>query len=171
MKDDILRWWMTVKYHHQFQDSRQLSIHISQIQQWDFHVSASWLTPGKSLLGTTTATMLKAFVRAPSSLVTARLGKLWLIWPTVFMLLTQAPVWTCQTSSQWHHREFSCQMLSFLELSIFAGHRRQLKREENIFIGSPSNLCPVRLYLEWIKTLGSRLSFHLYTGLHNCYLI
>lgn len=67
---------MTVKYHHRFQDSRQLSIHISHIQQWDFNMSTPWLTPGESLLGTTTAIMLKTFVRAHSSLVTAGLARL-----------------------------------------------------------------------------------------------
>lgn len=130
MKDDILRWRMTVKYHHQFQDPRQLSIHISHIQQWDFKVSTSWLTPGKSLLGTTTATLLKSFVRAPSSLATAGLARLWLIWPALLMPLTEAPAWTSQTSPQWHHGELSCQMLSFLELSIFAGQKTQKAAKE-----------------------------------------
>jgi len=116
---------MTVKYYHQFEDYRRLFIHISHIQQWDFNVSTSWLTPEKSLLGTTTATMLKSFVRALSSLVTAGLARLWLIWPTLLMLLTEAPARTSQTFSQWHHRELSCQMLSFLELSIFAGQKTQ----------------------------------------------
>lgn len=92
MKADALRQHITVKYHHQFQDSRQLSILISHIQQWDFNVSTSWLTPGKSLFGTTaatTATMLKSLVRALSSFVTAGLARLWLLWPILLMLLTE----------------------------------------------------------------------------------
>lgn len=107
MNGDLLRWRMIVKHHHRFQDSRQLSIHISHIQQWDFNVSNSWLTSGKSLLGTTTATMLETFVTAPSSLVTAGLARLWLLWPTLLMLLNEAPAWPSQIFSYWRHRELT----------------------------------------------------------------
>lgn len=172
MKDATLRWWMTVEYHHCLQDSRHLSIHTSHIQQWDFNVSTSLLTPRRSVLGTTSATLSKTFNRVPSSLVTAGLARLWLLWPTLLVLLNEVPLWTSQTFSHCITESPAvrfCHLWSYPIFLLDKRHRRQLKRKRI------TSLALLPIYILLGCTLGWRkqpcLSFHLYTRLHDSYLI
>lgn len=149
---------MTVKYHWEVQDSKQLPTHIHQIQQWDLDVSELLCElQGKSSWH---CHCVADLCQSPFLTCETRLG---LLCPALPLLLDDPHRLDLQNFIPGHPRELSWQVLSFLGLPICAGQNTWKATREGR--ESPQFLLPVSHQVVAGVGKGSRrsllcLSFH-----------